>query len=113
MTDQLIRIAKKLRRESTDTERVLWQNLRAKQLDRLKFRRQQLIGQYIVDFVCFEKKIIIELDGGQHAQPEANQKDKKRDDWFEEQGYKVLRFWDHDVLTNIQGVLEQIRKNSS
>jgi len=113
MTDQLIRIAKKLRRESTDTERVLWQNLRAKQLDMLKFRRQQLIGQYIVDFVCFEKKIIIELDGGQHAQPEANLKDKKRDEWFEEQGYKVLRFWDHEVLTNIQGVFEEIRKNSS
>ncbi|HEX9756597.1 MAG TPA: endonuclease domain-containing protein [Nitrospiria bacterium] len=82
-------------------------------MDGLKFRRQQPIGHFILDFVCFEKKIIIELDGGQHAKSEVGEKDKLRDKWFEGQGYKVLRFWDHEVLTNIEGVLEVVRGNGS
>ena len=92
----------------TDAEQLLWRHLRAKYFCSLKFRRQQPIGPYIVDFVCFEKKIIVELDGGQHALPEEVRKDGKRDQWFEAQGYKVLRFWDNEVLTNTQGVLEVI-----
>jgi len=111
MADNLNPLAKKLRKQLTDTERLLWQYLRAKQLEGLKFRRQQPIGNYIVDFVCFEKKVIIELDGGQHTQPEQKQKDIERDKWFKEQGYKLLRFWDNEVLTNIRGVLEEIWKN--
>ena len=67
------------------------------------------MGKYIVDFVCFEKKIIIELDGGQHAMLSEKQKDTERDKWFEAQGYKVLRFWDDEVLTNTHEVLEVIR----
>jgi hypothetical protein len=69
------------------------------------------VGKYIVDFVCFEKKIIIELDGGQHAMLSEKQKDTERDKWFEAQGYKVLRFWDDEVLTNTWEVLELIRTN--
>lgn len=111
MADNLNPLAKKLRKQFTDTERLLWQHLRAKQIEGLKFRRQQPIGRYIVDFVCFEKKLIIELDGGQHTQSEQRQKDIERDKWFEGQGYNLLRFWDNEVLTNIRGVLEEIWKN--
>lgn len=105
---QLTSFAKDLRKDSTDTEKVLWHCLRAKQIAGLKFRRQQPMGNFIVDFVCLEKRVVIECDGGQHAfQAE---KDKKRDQWFEKEGYKVLRFWDSDVLNNTEGVLEAILK---
>ena len=102
-------IAKTLRKRLTDTERVLWKYLRAKQIEGLKFRRQEPIGNYIVDFVCYEKRIIIEVDGGQHSVNK--ERDSKRDKWFREQGFKVLRFWDNEVLTNIEGVLEVIWGN--
>ena len=111
MANRLIPFAKNLRKRATDTEQLLWQHLRAKHFGGLKFKRQQPIGTYIVDFVCFEKKIIVELDGGQHAQPEKMQNDSIRDQRLEAQGYKVLRFWDNEVLTNIQGVLEVIGTN--
>jgi very-short-patch-repair endonuclease len=111
MANNLIQFAKSLRKRTTDTEQLLWRHLRAKHFGGLKFRRQQLIGTYIVDFVCFEKKTIVELDGGQHAQPEKMQNDSIRDQWFEAQGYKVLRFWDNEVLTNTQGVLEVISRH--
>jgi very-short-patch-repair endonuclease len=109
MTFTPVDIAKRLRKNSTDVERLLWKYLGAKRFNRLKFRRQEPIGLYIVDFVCFEKRIVIEVDGGQHAIDE--DKDKARDKWLKDQGYKVLRFWNHDVLTNIGGVLEVIRRN--
>ena len=108
MGDKLTPLAKSLRRRTTDTERVLWQQLKAKRFCGLKFRRQQPIGTYIVDFVCFEKKIIVELDGSQHALLPEAQNDNRRDQWFEAQGYKVLRFWDNEVLTNTPAVLEVI-----
>ena len=108
MNRKLTNIARNLRRRSTDTERFLWRHIRAKQLEDLKFRRQQPIGDYIVDFVCFEKRVIIELDGGQHTYDTEKNKDLIRDKWFEEQGYKVLRFWNNDVLENMNGVLEMI-----
>ena len=110
MTDRLIPFAKDLRKRSTDTERLLWKYLRAKQVQGLKFKRQQPVGKYIVDFMCFEKKIIIELDGGQHMQASEEQKDRERDKWFKAQGYTVLRFWDNEVLINTMGVLEVIRR---
>ncbi len=109
MADKLTDLAKELRKRSTDTERLLWKHLRTKQFEGLKFKRQQPVGKYIVDFICFEKKIIIELDGGQHTQPSETQKDKERDIWFEAQGYKVLRFWDNEVFMNTRGVLEFIK----
>ena len=80
MTDKLIPLAKSLRKRATDTERLLWKHLRASRFAGLKFRRQQPIGKYIVDFVCFEKKIIVELDGGQHAEQAAY--DRRRTDWL-------------------------------
>ena len=111
MANKLIPLAKSLRKQTTDTEQLLWRHLRAKRFAGLKFRRQQPIGPYIVDFVCFEKKVIIELDGGHHTLPAEMQNDSKRDQWFESQGYKVFRFWDNEVLTKTQGVLEVIWKH--
>ena len=105
---RLVSFAKDLRKNSTDTENVLWKYLRAKRLAGFKFRRQEPIGKYIVDFVCFECLVIIECDGGQHAFE--TEKDQERDQWFEKQGYCVLRFWDSDVLRNTEGVLEAILK---
>ena len=113
MSDKLTPLAKSLRKRATDTERLLWKYLRASQFEGLKFRRQQPIGKYIVDFVCFEKKIIVELDGGQHSHPSTRQKDNARNKWFEADGYKVLRFWDNEVLKDTKGVLEEIRKYCS
>ena len=101
-------IAKNLRKKLTDTERLLWTRLRAKQLEGLKFRRQEPIGEYIVDFVCYEKGIVIEADGGQHSFEK--EKDATRDKWLKKEGFKVLRFWNNEILTNIEGVLEVIRK---
>jgi len=109
MAQFLTKTAKALRKRSTDVEMILWRSLRAKQMEGLKFRRQQPIGQYIVDFVCFEKKIIIEVDGGQHAAEK--KKDVKRDEWLRNQGFTVLRFWNNEVVTNTQGVLEVVRIN--
>jgi very-short-patch-repair endonuclease len=92
------------RKRLRDAERLLWTYLRAKQLEGLKFRRQEPIGKYIADFACHEKRIVIEVDGGQHSTNK--ERDRERDNWFKEQGYKVLRFWNNEVLTNIAGVLE-------
>jgi very-short-patch-repair endonuclease len=108
LTDNLTQIAKNLRKTSTFAERLLWRHLRAKQMEGYKFRRQEPIGDYVVDFVCFEKRIIIEVDGSQH-QIEKD-KDKKRDKWFKEQGFRVLRFWNNEVLKNMDGVLAVIRE---
>jgi very-short-patch-repair endonuclease len=97
--------AKKLRQTMTDAERVLWKHLRSHQLQ-YKFKRQVPRGTYIVDFVCLEKKLVIEVDGAHHLN---NPYDKKRDAWLSEQGYRVLRFWNSEVLKNTEGVLEKIR----
>ena len=79
-------------------------------MDGLKFRRQQPIGRYVVDFVCLERSIVIEIDGGQHSEDIQREKDRARDQWLESEGFTVLRFWDHEVLSNREGVLEVIRK---
>ncbi len=76
----------------------------------MKFRRQHSIGQYIVDFVCLERKMVIELDGGHHAFPDQASRDGERDIWLEKEGYTVMRFWDNEVLINTNGVLEEIRR---
>jgi very-short-patch-repair endonuclease len=108
MASDLTKNAKKLRRNPTRAESLLWNKIRAKQIEGIKFRRQQPIGNYIVDFVSFEKKIIIELDGGQHAK--AKKKDSKRDKLLTENGFTVLRFWNNDIFNNLEGVLEVISK---
>jgi len=92
----------------TDPERCLWKYIRNRQLEGYKFRRQQVIGDYIVDFVNFEKKIIIEIDGGQHNIYKS--RDTERDKRLKELGFKVIRFWDNDVLFNVEGFLEKIRE---
>ena len=107
LSKELVNSARNLRKSSTDAERYLWKYLRRNRLEGFKFRRQQLTGRYIVDFVNFKRKIVIEIDGGQHAIESA--RDRKRDNWLREEGFEVLRFWDNDVLKNIEGVLEVIR----
>ena len=98
--------ARALRNNPTEVEKLLWRQLRIWQLDGYKFRRQQPLGNYIVDFVCLEKRLIVELDGGQHA--EQSDYDTKRDTWLSEQGFTVLRIWNNDVLNNLEGVTERI-----
>ena len=105
---QLIQLSKKLRNNSTKEEIILWQSLKQKQLG-VKFRRQQPIGKYIADFVCFEKKIIIELDGGQHNESSNIEKDKMRDLFFNQNGFKVVRFWNNEIHQNLDGVIEKIQ----
>ena len=105
MADHSIPIAKALRRRMTDTERRLWASLRAHRLARGKFKRQQPIGPYIVDFVCFRAHLVIEVDGGQH---QGSETDRVRETWLEGQGFRVLRFWNTEVLTELPAVLEKI-----
>ncbi len=92
-----------LRRQQTDVERKLWFELRDRRLNDSKFRRQAPIGPYVVDFLCLDSRLIIELDGGQHAEESA-----KRQSWLESQGYKILRFWNNQVAENLPGVLAVI-----
>jgi very-short-patch-repair endonuclease len=101
--------ARALRKRSTEPETLLWRHLRAKGLGGLKFRRQEPIGNYIVDFVCFDRSLVVEIDGGQHLREEAE--DAERTSWLQDQGFKVLRFWNNDVMKNIEGVLRVIRDN--
>ncbi len=107
----MLNIAIILRGNQTDTERRLWYHLRAHRFMGLKFKRQKPMGRYIVDFVCLERRLIIELDGGQHADREAY--DQHRDAWLRSQGYTVLRFWNNDVMQQLEGVLEQIGRTLS
>jgi very-short-patch-repair endonuclease len=98
--------ARRLRRDQTDAERALWFRLRDRRLDGLKFRRQMPIKSYVVDFCCESARLIVELDGGQHV--ERSIEDTKRTADLEAYGYLVLRFWNNDVLSNIDGVLKVI-----
>jgi len=98
--------ARRLRRDQTDAEAKLWARLRTRQFCGLKFRRQHPIGPYVADFCCVERGLVVELDGGQHAtQAEA---DQKRSIFLEQRGYRVLRFWDNEVLVSPDAALEQI-----
>ena len=97
--------ARQLRKNSTDAEAALWRILRASTLAGTKFRRQHPIGPYIVDFVSLSRKLIIECDGGQHAESAA---DAVRDRWLAERGYRTLRFWNNEILSNREGVLHAI-----
>jgi very-short-patch-repair endonuclease len=89
----------------TDAERRLWSALRGRRLQNYKFRRQHPPGPFVVDFACIEHRVAIEADGGQHA---GNAADARRTAWLEQQGWRVLRFWNNDVLTNVDGVQEAI-----
>ncbi len=99
--------ARALRRQLTDAEQKLWSILRLRKLGGLKFRRQFPIGPYIADFVCLERRLVIEVDGGQHAVT-AKQEDAARTAWLQTQGFRVLRFWNNDVLGNPEGVRDAV-----
>lgn len=99
--------ARELRNNPTDAERALWRQLRFWQLEGYKFRRQQPIGRYVVDFVCLEKRVVVEVDGGQHS----DKVDEERDNWLRDQGFVVLRFWNNDVLRTADAVRGVILKN--
>ena len=99
--------AKTLRRNLTDAEQKLWYYLRAHRFMGRKFKRQKPLSRYVVDFICLEEKLIIELDGGQHA--ENLEYDHERDSWLRRQGYTVLRFWNNELMNETEGVLERIR----
>ncbi len=101
-----LQFARELRKNPTDCERLLWLHLRAGRLQGFKFKRQQPLGDYIVDFVCFQTRVIVEADGGQHA--DQTEYDACRDNWLTNQGFRVLRFWNNDILTNTEGVLAVI-----
>ena len=96
--------ARRLRRDSTDAEKLLWQRLRSRQLGGFKFRRQVTIGPFIADFACIECKLIVEADGGQHNKGA----DEVRTSFLTTRGYHVMRFWNHDIFHNLEGVLEMI-----
>src|SRR3990167_9076020 len=102
----LNKFKKTLRTNQTDAESRLWYHLRDRRFQGWKFRRQHILQGYIVDFVCLERKLVIELDGGQHAEQEAY--DTRRTRVLEKDGFKVIRFWNNEVLTNTEGVLEMI-----
>jgi very-short-patch-repair endonuclease len=108
MKHTLTHRARSLRNNQTFVEAILWRRLKARQIEDTKFRRQGLIGPFIVDFVSFEKHLIIELDGGQHAQTHAS--DAERDLFLAQNGFTVVRFWNNEVIEDLEAVLEVIRE---
>jgi very-short-patch-repair endonuclease len=98
--------ARRLRRDMTEAEKAMWRLLRARQLAGYKFRRQEPIGRYIVDFACFSPRVVIEIDGGQHA--DATAYDERRTQFFLHEGFQILRFWNDEVLENRDGVCARI-----
>jgi very-short-patch-repair endonuclease len=104
-SDKRVAIARRLRRDMTDAERKLWQRLRQWPEGKAHFRRQATIGPYFVDFACHSNRLVIELDGGQHAYGQQAERDVGRDAFLCANGYRVLRFWNHDVMKNVDGVL--------
>ena len=102
----LSRYARRLRRTQTDVERLLWSHLRCRQLHGMKFCRQHPVAGYIVDFCCPEQRLVIELDGGQHMVQQAADTTRTHD--LERQGYRVLRFWNNEIIANLEGVWMRI-----
>jgi very-short-patch-repair endonuclease len=105
-----VSLARGLRHRQTEAEKALWARLRNRQIEGVKFRRQQPIGGYIVDFAGLECRIVVEINGGQHNECGLTEKDKERTRWLEGEGYHVLRFWNNEVLNNVDGVVEVIRE---
>jgi very-short-patch-repair endonuclease len=99
-------LARELRKDMTDAERRLWSHLRHRQIGHSRFRRQAPIGPYIVDFVCFEGRLIVELDGSQHAVQV--EEDVRRTEWLNSQGFRVIRFWNNEIFEDGEAVLEAI-----
>ena len=110
-TANVRRRAKELRKQATPAEKILWEQLRNRRLKGLKFRRQHPLGTYIVDFYCPAQRLVVEIDGDIHRYQEAE--DQARDDFLEEMGFRVIRFWNSEVEENLEGVLEIIKENCS
>jgi len=104
-----VRKARQLRKNATDAESKIWKMLRNRHFSSFKFRRQEPLGRYIVDFVCYEKKIVVETDGGQHCERKGY--DEKRTGWLNNKGFKVLRFWNNDVMKDFAAVKQVIWEN--
>jgi very-short-patch-repair endonuclease len=102
--------ARQLRHNSTDAERALWRALRSRQLGGHKFRWQQPLGAFIADFACLEARLVVEVDGGHHNDEQQRAHDQNRSDWLQTHGFRVLRFWDHEVLAQLEAVKEMISK---
>ncbi|MHB8174305.1 MAG: endonuclease domain-containing protein [Nitrospirota bacterium] len=105
----LSQAAKELRHNLTEEEKILWERLRNRQLNGYKFRRQESVGRFVADFICYERKILIEVDGSQHMEQKV--RDKERGLWFKNQGYEILRFWNYEVREDIEIVLGKIRQS--
>jgi very-short-patch-repair endonuclease len=100
--------AKKLRANTTPHERILWRALKEIPLEGTHFRRQAPIGPYVVDFFCPAKRLVIELDGGHHNEDETAERDRERQAWLEQEGYRVVRFWNSDISSDLTAVLERV-----
>ncbi|MDR0260325.1 MAG: endonuclease domain-containing protein [Comamonas sp.] len=106
--DVKVQQARALRQSPTTAEQLLWRHLRNRQLAGAKFRRQHPLGPYILDFVCLEHGLVVEVDGGQHAQAPHELHDQQRTAWLQQQGLRVLRFWNHEVLQQTNEVLAHV-----
>ncbi len=105
---QPMAFARSLRKQSTEAEHIMWRLLRDKQLEGFKFRRQHPIGKYVLDFYCHEARLGVELDGGQHNEPDEIEKDEVRSRFLRSKGITVVRFWNNEVLRETEGVLEGV-----
>jgi very-short-patch-repair endonuclease len=105
-------LARRLRHEGTETEKALWRHLRNRKLAGLKFRRQQSFGPYVLDFYCAEKKLSVEIDGGQHDEPDQRKHDEQREAFLKRNGIRTVRFWNSQLRENMDGVLWRIRSET-
>ncbi len=103
-----VTISRTLRQRATDPERLLWNRVRARRLGGFKIRRQEPLCGYVVDFVCYEARLVVELDGGHHALDEGKARDRVRDGALHEAGFRVLRFWNHEVMKEPEAMLEAV-----
>jgi very-short-patch-repair endonuclease len=108
MTGRSVRLARQLRKRMTPQEIKLWSALRGLRPEGVRFRRQVPLGAYIVDFACFDPKLVIEVDGGQHTLDGHVRRDRERDAWLEAHGFAVLRVWNHEVKDNFDGIMDAI-----
>src|SRR5439155_169693 len=104
----LLENSRHLRHHQTDAENLLWRHIRGRRLQEFRFKRQKVIGEYIVDFYCAKAGLIIELDGGQHAEDSAIKYDQERTSFLQEQSFRVIRFWNNEVLSKTEDVLMAI-----
>jgi very-short-patch-repair endonuclease len=113
VSSPITQAAKNLRQRQTEAEKRLWFKLRDKQTCGVKFRRQEPIGTYIVDFVNFEHKLVIEIDGGTHGKKEIKVSDKYRTEWLKTEGFRILRFWNAEIMGDLEGVTKKIKDSLS